>query len=83
MKYILTLFVGFVLGILIHLILTCTSIEDLDGERWKAEQRALIFVRKIKTIEDIVKDGKANKENYFVILDKIEKELFQTSNQGK
>lgn len=93
MEYILTLMAGFGLGFLLRTMFHDSSIEDLTEENmelyketWsgkEAEERALDFARKIKAVEDIIIDGKANKENYFVIIDKIEKELFQTTNQGK
>ena len=44
---------------------------DLDN----AELRATEFARKIKKIEDIIINGENNKENFFVIISKIKKEL--------
>ena len=36
-----------------------------------------------KKIEDILKEGKANKENFCTTIEKLEKELFTDDNQAK
>lgn len=93
MEYILTLIAGFGAGFLLRTILNNSIVEDLTEENeelyketWsgkEAEERALEFARKIKTVEDILIDGDIKKENYFITIEKLKKELFQTTNQGK
>lgn len=41
-----------------------------------AEIRATFFARKIKEIEDIIKNSEESKENYFITFEKIKSVLF-------
>lgn len=93
MGYIVVCIASFALGFVTHMLFSISSIEELTEENnalyketWsgkKAEERALEFARKLKAVEDILIDSDVNKEHYFITVEKLKKELFQTGNQGK
>ena len=48
-----------------------------------AEIRATFFARKIKEIEDIIKNSEESKENYFITFEKIKNVLFAKNSSNK
>ena len=48
-----------------------------------AEIRTTFFARKIKEIEDIIKNSEESKENYFITFEKIKNVLFAKNSSNK
>ncbi len=57
--------------------------ETLKVDLENAEKRTIFYARKMKKIENILTKSKNNKENYFITIEKLEKELFTDGNQAK
>lgn len=76
------LILGLITGLVLGALLMNLVVEEERKLRYEAEERAVTHFRKLNNIEHILKVSNKKKENYFITLDKIKRELVRPANQN-